>query len=108
MRNFLMNIRRYKALILAVLPFLIAGTLLLLMNTASSEGWDKLGYLLLLLYSFPILVTMSALSAVFAFNGRDLGRKYVRTTKVMSLVSLLVFGGVMLLGVYGALQSILF
>ena len=103
-----MRIRRYKALILAVLPFLIAGMILLLMNTADAERWDKLSYLLLLLYSFPILVTMSILSAIFAFNGKDLGRKYVRTTKVLSLVSLTVFGGVMLLGVYGALQSMLF
>lgn len=105
MHNLWMNTRRYKALVLAVLPFLIAGVFLLLMQTAS--GWDTIAYLIYFLFSFPLLVTMSILSVVFAFNKKDPQRKYIRTAKIASIVSLIVFGGVCLIGMYGAITSIL-
>lgn len=105
MHNLWMNTRRYKALVLAILPFLIAGMLLLLMQTAT--GWDSIGYLVLLIVGFPILVTMSVLSVVYAFNKKDTNRKYVKTAKVASVISVAVFAGALVIGMYGAVTSIL-
>jgi hypothetical protein len=100
-----MNTRRYKALLLAVLPFLLAGWLFLLVQTAA--GWDSIGYLILLIVGFPVLVTMSILSVVFAFSKKDPDRKYIRTAKVASIISVTVFAGVLVIGMYGAVTSIL-
>lgn len=105
MHNLWMNTRRYKALLLAVLPFLLAGWLFLLVQTA--EGWDSIGYLILLIVGFPVLVTMSILSVVFAFNKKDPDRKYIRTTKVASIISVTVFAGVLAIAMYGAATSML-
>jgi hypothetical protein len=105
MHNLWMNARRYKALLLAVLPFLIAGWLFLLVQTA--ESWDSIAYLMILIAGFPVLVTMSVLSVVFAFNKKDPNRKYIRTTKVASIISVTAFAGVLVIGMYGAITSIL-
>ena len=105
MRNLWMNMRRYKALILAALPFLIAGVALIAINTA--EGWDRIGYLVYFLFSFPFLVAMSVLSVIFAYSVKDPKRRFIRTAKIASIASATVFVGVAVIGFYGAITSVL-
>lgn len=92
---------RYRALIFAVLPFLIAG-FLLLMNEALNSG----GYLLVFAVSIPLLTAMSLLSAVLAFNDKDPERNLVKTTKVLSLISTAVFGAICLAALYTMMASL--
>lgn len=97
---------RYRALILAVVPFVIGGSLWFLSENAG--GWDKLGFFIVLILSMPVLAGMAAFSVMFAFrNGDDL-RKLDRTSKVASIFSLTVFGGLVLIGAAGAIQSLWF
>lgn len=105
MHNFWMNIRRYKALVLALLPFLIAGTLLLLMET--TEGFRGIGYLLILIVSMPVLAALSVMAACASFNKSDPNRRWIRATKVISIASATVFVGFCVLGAYGAVTSIM-
>lgn len=105
MRNLIMNVRRYKALICAVLPFLFVGFLLYFIEVA--EGFEGIGYLMILIASFPVLAGVSILSAIFAFNGKDPKRKFIRTTKVLSVLSMLVFVGVCAVGIIGIITSMI-
>lgn len=92
---------RYRALIFAVLPFLIAG-FLLLMNEALNSG----SYLLVFAVSIPLLTAMSLLSAVLAFNDKDPERNLIKTTKVLSLISTAVFGAICLAALYTMMASL--
>jgi hypothetical protein len=103
-----MRLRRYKALVFATLPFLITAWLLVLMATSSGEGWNKLGYLLLLIYSIPVSAIMSISSMVFAFSKNDPNRRLQRTAKILSIVSAVVFtgaGGIFLFGAVSILAG---
>jgi hypothetical protein len=100
-----MNIRRYKALILAVLPFLLAGFLLYSVETAN--GFSGIGYLVVLIVSFPFLAGASVLSVIFAFNSKDPKRKLIRTTKFLSVISLIVFVGICTIGAIGSITSMM-
>ena len=97
---------RYRALILAVAPFVIAGSLWFLSENAG--GWDQLGFFLLLILSMPVLAGMAAFSVMFAFRKDDAIRKLERTSKVASIMSLTVFGGLVLIGTAGIIQSLWF
>lgn len=104
-RHFILNIRRYKALILAVLPFLIASLLLYSVETAN--GFSGIGYLIVLIVSFPFLAGASGLSVIFAFNNKDPKRKLIRTTKCLSVISMIVFVGIFTIGTIGAITSMM-
>jgi 1,4-dihydroxy-2-naphthoate octaprenyltransferase len=95
---------RYRALILAVVPFAIGGSLWFLSENAG--GWDELRFFLLLILSMPVLAGMAAFSVMFAFRKDDDLRKLERTSKVASLFSLAVFGGLVLIGAAGIIQSV--
>ncbi len=95
---------RYRALILAVLPFLIGVSLWFLSENAG--GWDGLGFLLVLILSMPVLAMMAAFSVRFAFRKDDDLRRLGRTSKVASIFSLTVFGSLVLTGIAGAVESL--
>jgi hypothetical protein len=95
------NAFRYRALIFAILPFLIVG-FLLLMNEALDSG----GYLLVFAVSIPLLTAMSLLSAILAFSDKDPERKLIRTTKVLSIISMAVFGAICLVALYTMMVSL--
>lgn len=97
---------RYRALILALVPIVLAGSLWFLSENAG--GWDELGFLLLLILSMPALAGMAAFSVMFAFRKDDELRKLERTSKVASIFSLTVFGGLVLIGTTGIVQSLWF
>lgn len=103
MRNLIMNIGRYKALILAVVPCFIVGFCLHSLDVA--EGFSGIGYLIILLAILPLLVVSSILSVIFAFNGKDPNRKLIRTTKVISILSMIGFVGVSVIGAIWMLVS---
>lgn len=92
---------RYGALLLAVLPFLIAGVLLIM-----QEALNSVGYLLGFAFSLPVLTAMSILSAYLAFSDKDPERKLTRTTKVLSLLSMAVFGVVCLIVLYSMVMPL--
>ncbi len=48
---------RYRALILAAVPFVLAGSLWLLFENAG--GWDKLGFLFILIVAMALLESSS-------------------------------------------------
>lgn len=96
----------YRALLLAVLPFVIGGSLWFLSTNAG--GWDELVFLLLLIISIPALAGMAAASSVLAFRKGDGVRKLERTSKAASIFSLTVFGGLLLACAAGAIQSLWF
>lgn len=97
---------RYRALILAVLPFVIGGSLWLLSVTAA--GWDRLGFTIILILSMPLLAVMAAFSVMFAFRRNDELRRFEGTSKVASIVSLVAFGGLVLMAAAGMIQSLWF
>ena len=97
---------RYRALILAGVPFVIGGSLWFLYENAG--GWDKLGFLIVLIVSMPVLAATAAFSVMFAFRKNDDLRKLKRTSKVASIFSLTVFGGLVLIGAAGVIQSLWF
>lgn len=97
---------RYRALILAVVPFVVGGSLWFLFENAG--GWDKLGFLMVLILSMPLLAGMAAFSVMYAFRKGDNLRKLERTSKVASIFSLIVFGGLVLFGTAGVIQSLWF
>ncbi|MBT2537473.1 hypothetical protein [Arthrobacter sp. ISL-69] len=97
---------RYRALILAAVPFVLAGSLWLLFENAG--GWDKLGFLFMLIVAMPLLAGMAAFSVMFAFRKDDDLRKLDRTSKVSSIFSLTVFGSLVLFGAIGIIQSLWF
>ena len=97
---------RYRALILAVLPFIIGGSLWFLSENVG--GWDQVGFLALLILSIPILAGVAAFSVMFAFRKDDHVRKLERTSKVASIFSLTVFGGLVLVGTAGVIESLWF
>lgn len=89
------NAYQYRALVLAVLPFLITGVLLLLQETLSGVG-----YLIALILAIPVLAAMSGLSLFLAFSDKDRTLKLIGTTKVLSLISMAVFGAVCVAALY--------
>lgn len=95
------NAFRYRALILAVLPFLIAGFLLLM-----QDALNGIGYMIALALAIPMLTATSIMSAFLAFNDEDPERKLVKTTKVLSMTSMIVFGAVCLLAIYWMISSL--
>lgn len=95
------NAFRYRALILAALTFLIAGFLLLM-----HELFNSFHYLIALAISIPLLTAMSIMSVVLAFNDEDPDRKLVTTAKALSLLSMIVFGGVCLIAIYWMISSL--
>lgn len=97
---------RYRALILAVLPFVLAGSLWLLSATAA--GWDRLSFTIIFILSMPFLAVMAAFSVVYAFRKNDDLRRLEGTSKVASIVSLVVFGGLILVAAAGMIQSLWF
>lgn len=105
MHNLWMNMVRYKALVLALTPFLVAGSLWLLMN--NDESWGKIGYLLLLIASMPILAAMSVASVVAAFSKKDPERRWKETAKFLSIISVLVFGTLTVFGLIGVITSMM-
>lgn len=105
MHNFWINVRRYKALILALVPFLVVGVLLLLMETA--EDFRGVGYLLILIVSMPVLAALGVIAACASFNKNDPERRWIRTTKIISVASATVFVGLCVSGAFGAVTSIM-
>jgi 1,4-dihydroxy-2-naphthoate octaprenyltransferase len=97
---------RYRALILAAMPFVVGCSLWFLSENAG--GWDKLGFLIVLILSMPFLAVMAAFSVVFAFRQDDALRRLNRTSKIASVFSLTVFGGLALMGAAGVVQSLWF
>jgi uncharacterized membrane protein SpoIIM required for sporulation len=95
---------RYRALILAVLPFVVGVSLWFLSENAG--GWDGLGYFLALILSMPVLAMMAAFSVRFAFRKDDDLRRLKRTSKVASIFSLSVFGSLVLIGIAGVVESL--
>jgi len=97
---------RYRALILAVLPFVIGGSLWYL--SMNARGWGEVRFLIVLILSMPVLAGLSALSVMFAFrkeNGLD---KLKPMSKAASIFSLAVSGGLVLIGAAGVIQSLWF
>jgi hypothetical protein len=99
MRNFIV---RFRALIIAVLPFIIAGIFWFLIETA--RGFEGVGYLLLAIAVAPILAGMSVMSVVFAFQ-KEPDNRLRKTTKVVSIASATVCVGVVLIGLFGLVTS---
>ncbi|MHA7269230.1 hypothetical protein [Arthrobacter sp. HLT1-20] len=87
-------------------PFLIGGSLWYFSQNAG--GWDELRFFLILILSMPVLAGMAAFSVVFAFRKDDGVRKLRLTSRVASVVSLAVFGGLVLMGCAGIIQSLRF
>ena len=96
------NAYRYRALLLAVLSLLIAGVLWL-----GQESLSGGSYLLVLMVSIPVLTAMSLMSVFPAFNDEDPNRKFIRTTKVLSLISIAVFGAACVMALYWMTTSLL-
>ncbi|WP_133159083.1 hypothetical protein [Arthrobacter glacialis] len=90
---------RCRALILAVVPFVIAGSLWFLSQKAG--GWYEPGFFLILILSRPVLAGMAAFAVIFAFRREDGIRRLEGVSKVASLSALVVFGGVVLTGSAG-------
>ncbi|MDN4610883.1 hypothetical protein [Arthrobacter burdickii] len=95
---------RYRAFILAVLPFVVGISLWFLSENAG--GWDGLGFFLALIFSMPVLAMMAASSVWFAFRKDDDLRRLGRTSKVASIFSLIVFGSLVLIGIAGVVESL--
>ena len=106
MHNFWMLMRRYKALVFATLPFLISGVLWLLYE--AEEGYGKIWIILLLIASMPIQAAMSVASVFYAFSKKDPDRRYREAAEVLSIISTIVFGGLVLSGIIGLLQHTIF
>lgn len=101
MRNFIV---RFRALILAVLPFLIEGALWLRVENA--KGFDGVGYLLIAIAIAPILAGMSIMSVIFAFQ-KEPDDRLRKTTKVVSIASATICVSAVLIGLFGAATSIM-
>jgi len=97
---------RYRAVILAVVPFIVAGSLWYLSRNAA--GWDGVGFLLLFIVSIPVLTAVAAFSVWLAFRKGDSVRKLDRTSQIASVLSLTVFGGLVVIGAAGVIQSVWF
>jgi ABC-type molybdate transport system permease subunit len=86
---------------LVALPLLIAGFLLLM-----QDALNEFGYMIAFALSIPLLTAMSIIGTFLAFNDEDPERKFVRTTKVLSMLSMVVFGAVCLLVIYWMMASL--
>lgn len=101
MRNFIV---RFRALIFALLPFIIEG--IMWFRVENAEGFDGLGDFLIALAIAPILACMSVFSVVCAFQ-KEPDNRLRRTTQVVSIASATICVGVVLIGLFGAVTSIL-
>lgn len=97
---------RYRALVLAVLPFIVGTFLWFLYENGG--GWDKLRFFIVLVLSMPLLAGLAAFSVLIAFRKDDGLRKLKTTSKFASILSLTVFGGLVLIGTAAVIQSLWF
>lgn len=91
---------RVASLVLSSVPYAVLGVLLLLMFQA--DGWDGVGYLLVVLASIPVLLILSVISVVLAFKKAQ-NLRFDGVSKVLSVISAALFG----MGTLGVLLMVI-
>lgn len=91
---------RVASVVLSSVPYAVLGVLLLLMFQA--DGWDGVGYLLVVLASIPVLLILSVISVVLAFK-KTQNLRFDGVSKVLSVISAALFG----MGTLGVLLMVI-